>query len=69
MDTRTMCRESAASALDLAQRATNSSDKDRLLRLAEKWVALAERNAAQACPTASASAAEEPSDRVMLPFC
>jgi hypothetical protein len=36
-------RESAAVTLHLAQRATNSSDKNRLLSLAEKWLALADR--------------------------
>jgi hypothetical protein len=36
-------RESAASALHLAQRATTLSDKERLLALAQKWLALADR--------------------------
>jgi hypothetical protein len=36
-------RDSAADALTLAQRATNPSDKVRLLGLAQRWIALAER--------------------------
>lgn len=45
MNTHSVYRESAADTLQLAQRATNASDKNRLLSLAEKWLALADRAA------------------------
>lgn len=53
MDTPSVYREGAADALRLAQRATNPSDKERLLRLAEKWLALAERAAQLASRSAA----------------
>ena len=36
-------RQNAADTMQLAQRASSSSDKGRLLRLAEAWLDLAER--------------------------
>ena len=36
-------RQKAAETIDLANHAGNSSDKGRLLRLAEKWLDLADR--------------------------
>jgi hypothetical protein len=35
--------DNAAETVDLANKASSSADKGRLLRLAEKWLALAER--------------------------
>jgi hypothetical protein len=43
MDTPYVYRKSAADTLRLAQRAANPAAKERLLDLAEKWFALAER--------------------------
>jgi hypothetical protein len=36
-------RKNAAESIDLAQRATSTRDKGRLLALAEKWLDLSER--------------------------
>jgi len=47
MDTRSVYHDSAASALYLARRTANLSDKQHLLMLAEKWLALAERVASR----------------------
>jgi hypothetical protein len=43
MNAQGVYRESAARALDLAQRAATAADKQRLIRLAERWLALDER--------------------------
>jgi len=43
MNAQSVYRESAARALDLAQRAATAADKQRLIRLAERWLALDER--------------------------
>jgi hypothetical protein len=37
------CRDNAAEVMDLANRAGTAGDKGRLLALAEKWLALADR--------------------------
>jgi hypothetical protein len=43
MSTEDDYRKNAAESIDLAQRATSTRDKGRLLALAEKWLDLSER--------------------------